>query len=953
MDKLLEIPAFDRDGEPNTRVLPRLDASVFEKTAGTLPADVAEFIKELKPDPEKLYLLIVALGAADYWGSNVNGDAFFERDLLGIQSPMEASRNPEPYTGVPLPRYKTFLSAHIFKHHCNKQPENSFGKVAGSFYDRAMHRVLLIVGVDRSKAPDIVADIEKNGSVVWSMGCFTEDAMVQMADGTRTKISEMVPGSKVITHLGNVGNILNTQRRWYDGEVYDIEVFGVEGKITATPEHPFWASELDRYCRCGCGEKLETAIAGKHSFAIPVDNRFKAGHHNRLRGTSGNHIRDSYPALPKQPTLPFKFIDAQKLAPGDFLLTPASQGQAPAWVTPGIARLFGYFLAEGSYLKHQGKRNAVALSFAAGESYVRECVDLFKSEFSIDAKVYRSYGKKGGTCAEVRAHDHKITPIFYEYCGEYSDHKRLHASIMQWPRHLKMELLGAYLNGDASHGKQIQVYTCSRDLAEQMHALANSCGIASRLCTDWPSLRAGYRPGRKQKYALMIDSESANQLLEYSDVRPFDRSNQVTRHVGNINGSVYRQIKSVTRRMYSGYVYNFEVEGDNSYVVNDVAVHNCKVPFDICSACKHQAKNVTEYCEHLKTAMGQTWSNGHKVYAINSMPRFFDISRVLIPADKTAYTLMKVAAAGQRFVALGDDGTGCGSYSRSGVLVPSAVIAERVKVAAAKLSAEKGGELAKELPVGPVEAAADSVGALARDAERARRVAARERRLSGSALRKLAEHPVSQVLSSAAALGIVLQPDEFTRMLLTKMAAKAPERELLAFADPGAIDYGLVAELAIIVPERSCLSPWMEEREAKLAAQTERPAERIPEEFQGRYDQYRESLDRWDPEVSAKTISKFAHLLPEHRTASAADLARTLFGMSKAAKVGKGAILAGGILGPLGLTYLESGRAQAKRLQGKELNPAEKLVADHHLPLAAAAATLGGVGAHKLTKLVK
>lgn len=37
-------------------------------------------------------------------------------------------------------------------------------------------------------------------------------------------------------------------------------------------------------------------------------------------------------------------------------------------------------------------------------------------------------------------------------------------------------------------------------------------------------------------------------------------------------------IKEVKREQYSGYVYNFEVEDDNSYLINKIAVHNCLFP---------------------------------------------------------------------------------------------------------------------------------------------------------------------------------------------------------------------------------------------------------------------------------------------------------------------------------------------------------------------------------------
>lgn len=71
-----------------------------------------------------------------------------------------------------------------------------------------------------------------------------------------------------------------------------------------------------------------------------------------------------------------------------------------------------------------------------------------------------------------------------------------------------------------------------------------------------------------------------------------------------------------------------------------------KLPFDVCSICGNCAKTRLEYCDHLKYQMNQMDPvTGMLVGALNPRPKFFDISRVLIPADKTAYMWEKIANA--------------------------------------------------------------------------------------------------------------------------------------------------------------------------------------------------------------------------------------------------------------------------------------------------------------------
>ena len=78
-----------------------------------------------------------------------------------------------------------------------------------------------------------------------------------------------------------------------------------------------------------------------------------------------------------------------------------------------------------------------------------------------------------------------------------------------------------------------------------------------------------------------------------------------------------------------------------------------KVPFDICSICGNAAKTRAQYCEHLQSMMNQVLPDGRKVYAINTKPRFFDISFVLLGADRTGRVMGKVASVNRVFFDMG------------------------------------------------------------------------------------------------------------------------------------------------------------------------------------------------------------------------------------------------------------------------------------------------------------
>lgn len=160
MYKLITYSGYDSKWGPHIFPIEAdLDRSIGHiKMARELPASIEGYLRSAKPIPGKTQLLIDAMGAGEYYGSNVNGDYF----------PKEALDHAGPEYG-----YETFQHyAYPFKHHVNKDPARAYGeKVTLSDYDRGMHRVLLIVRVDDSKCQDILGDLAANRYWDVSMGC--------------------------------------------------------------------------------------------------------------------------------------------------------------------------------------------------------------------------------------------------------------------------------------------------------------------------------------------------------------------------------------------------------------------------------------------------------------------------------------------------------------------------------------------------------------------------------------------------------------------------------------------------------------------------------------------------------------------------------------------------------------------------------------------------------------
>lgn len=165
MLKLLEFPGVDPSG--NALVYPLFQDNGLTKVAsGALDPQIEAFTRTIRPSPNKLYVLVNAMGAGEFYGANVNGDYFEEKQLRPDPS--------EPFADEF--GYKTFLTAGVYRHHVNKDKERSYGDVVCAVYNELMHRVELILCLDRAKAKEfghgqVIEDLDAGKNPAVSMGC--------------------------------------------------------------------------------------------------------------------------------------------------------------------------------------------------------------------------------------------------------------------------------------------------------------------------------------------------------------------------------------------------------------------------------------------------------------------------------------------------------------------------------------------------------------------------------------------------------------------------------------------------------------------------------------------------------------------------------------------------------------------------------------------------------------
>lgn len=479
--------------------------------------------------------------------------------------------------------------------------------------------------------------------------CFLGHNRVLMGDGTYVPIKDIQPGDNVITHAGNIKKVANSQIRTKSEQLVSISYEGFGSSMQVTQNHPILTLSSQSKCACGCGNDLLHYKKGSHranNWKTKYRKRFINGHSQNIWNSNKNsktHLsinKDLVQSSRKYRQEDFTWKPAGELKAGDVVVFPSNYQQHYHDVTLSQAKLIGYFLAEGSYKKYDGVRKEVNFSFCYSkekDTYANEVIGLLYECFGDNISIWTQNRFPDADVMVVCCHNQEVAEWFYGYCGEYSTRKQMNSQILNWSHDLQKTILGTFINGDGcttvryhnNRGKitpytSISINTSSLHLAEQFSTILSRNSI-------WHTFRANHAGktvelkkcagaeriscirsinGETQdfnvlpNYIIEVNQNYADHLLPFTDKQKpiFNKTNTYQRQDDILVAGPYvcRKIKSVDLFVYSGPVFNIEVEDDHSYIVEGAAVKNCQVKFSICSVCHNYAETPDQYCSCIK-----------------------------------------------------------------------------------------------------------------------------------------------------------------------------------------------------------------------------------------------------------------------------------------------------------------------------------------------------------------
>lgn len=353
----------------------------------------------------------------------------------------------------------------------------------------------------------------------WCFGfpCFEAGTLV-MTDRGYKCIEDIRAGERVLTHKGRFRPVVRPMKH-RAGEIYELDVFGVEN-LRVTGEHPFLVKDGDS-AKWKAVQELEAGDL----IAVPVNNKAELPEWDGI--TYERHGREYR-------------LDGLDLGSRDFW-----------WFV-------GCYMGDGWY--RVTKRKNASDSYRVVVACNEEKLERLKRH--VDG-MFRYSVAKERTAYKVHFTNKELT-VFLMRFGKGAGGKRLTETVFNLPEDLLRAFLEGYFETDGCMvGKYRQASTISRELAY---------GIRDCVHKAYRMPCAVYR--NKMPKTCVIEGRTVRQHDFYTVRFKEGRSDRDGSFF--MDGYVWCRFRGSRKVPFDGYVYNMEVEDDNSYTAGGLAAHNCQ-----------------------------------------------------------------------------------------------------------------------------------------------------------------------------------------------------------------------------------------------------------------------------------------------------------------------------------------------------------------------------------------
>lgn len=264
--------------------------------------------------------------------------------------------------------------------------------------------------------------------------------------------------------------------------------------------------------------------------------------------------------------------------------TPGFGGESddiPEEVDVGLdlARLIGYYVADG-----HASDNSIQFSMHEDEAEMeRDITELMRDIFNIYPDDIRSTEGKGQA---IQYSCRPVSDLFKDLCNHGAENKKFPDWGLYADKHIVEEMVRGYYKGDGNHdgADRYSASTQSEELAMQYKLMMARLNIPVSHYTseggDESEIygRTVSRNSERHRLVTSTKEKFEEKMKDLTGVQLGKERKQKQIKEAKVHAAqdhLLMKVKNVGKKIYSGTVYNLEVEDDHTYVANGIAVHNC------------------------------------------------------------------------------------------------------------------------------------------------------------------------------------------------------------------------------------------------------------------------------------------------------------------------------------------------------------------------------------------
>lgn len=379
--------------------------------------------------------------------------------------------------------------------------------------------------------------------VTYSFPCFVPGTMV-LTDNGYKKIEDIQEGDMVLTHTNQYQKVIKPMKNYCDSYVYKINAM-CSDPIYTTEEHPFYVRKRHRVSNPS--ERYSNGRLKRiRKFDEPEWVKAKDLTKDYYIGVAINQKSE----IPKWDGMIFHWSDNR----GDRYSNKLGQymDKEDFWW------IIGRYLGDGWLVDGYDTKPSTGIKICCAKQETTEIttvLDRIQINYVITQE--RTVNKIQISMREL-----------YEFClqfGRGAANKHLTSTILNLPVNLLKAFLDGYISADGNLVKKQNLYRATSVSRELIYGLGQC--IAKVYKTPF-SVYKTIRPK-----TCVIEGRTVNQKDSYNITFKTDKRKQD--HAFYEDGYIWCPINDISIEEYNGYVYNMEVENDNSYVVQNIIVHNC------------------------------------------------------------------------------------------------------------------------------------------------------------------------------------------------------------------------------------------------------------------------------------------------------------------------------------------------------------------------------------------